>query len=478
VHVGAGLLAILLLVGFWTSSAAAVVIRDLALVRTVKHTISAALWILIPSLAATALSGEVLARRRGAPLVRAKRLRARAAMLNGLLVLLPTVLSLEKIVDTHGLVLQFFALQVLELLAGAANLTLLVQAATRGRALTATRRGRDETLGSRSAAPERPASAIENVLVTGATGYIGSALVERLLREGYAVHALVRDPNAAAARGLEAHGATLVAGDVRDSLPALDVPIQSVVHLAVVSFPGADQRVNVHGALRVIGQSCELGLQVFVYVSSALVYGPSDPACPVSERTACAPNSAFARGQLRVETRLRELARANGFPAVILRPGMVIGGGGGELPKLIEKLEKRALPISGSGRQILTVTDRDDLIDAIVQCHRRQVAPGTTLNICTPGTAPVGPLYRRIARARGAGDPIRLPAPVVLCGGLISGFVQKLLGRRPTFDLDTAKVSLMTGGERRINRARDVLGFSPRHPNALDALSNHHPEAR
>ena len=134
-----GLVALLCIVTFWLSTVVAELLLDQASVVFVKNMVVAGMWVLIPAMAATGGSGFSLARSRRGRLVEAKQRRMKMVAVNGLLVLLPSALLLARWANAGRLDAAFYALQGLELLAGATNITLLALNLRDGRRLAGRR---------------------------------------------------------------------------------------------------------------------------------------------------------------------------------------------------------------------------------------------------------------------------------------------------------------------------------------------------
>lgn len=121
-----GAVALLSIATFWVSTAVSEVFLDLGSVTAVKNAILMGMWLLIPAMAATGGSGFSLASGRRGRLVEVKALRMKIVAANGLLVLLPSAYMLASWASAGRFDGAFYALQALELLAGAVNITLLV----------------------------------------------------------------------------------------------------------------------------------------------------------------------------------------------------------------------------------------------------------------------------------------------------------------------------------------------------------------
>ncbi len=166
------------------------------------------------------------------------------------------------------------------------------------------------------------------VLVTGASGQIGSRLCSLLRTAGQEVLAVDIHPDAHA-------GIQLC--DIRegDKVKRLfeSAPIRTVVHLAAVlpsafrADPVAAAQVNLTGALNVLGEAVAHRVERFVFGSSMSVYGSSHPSRALSERDLPAPDEPYGAGKRAVELVGESLAAARGFSFASLRIARVVGPG-------------------------------------------------------------------------------------------------------------------------------------------------------
>ena len=120
-----GAVALLCIATFWVSTVVSEAFLDLASVTLVKNAILTGMWLLIPAMAATGGSGFSLARTRRGRIVEVKARRMKLVAANGVLVLLPSAFVLASWANAGRFDGAFYALLALELLAGAANITLL-----------------------------------------------------------------------------------------------------------------------------------------------------------------------------------------------------------------------------------------------------------------------------------------------------------------------------------------------------------------
>jgi nucleoside-diphosphate-sugar epimerase len=167
------------------------------------------------------------------------------------------------------------------------------------------------------------------VLVTGATGRVGSRLVPRLLRQGHEVRILVRSRERA--EPLTALGAEPVVGDLLepDSLKPAVRGAEAVVHLAAF-FRGASAEeahaVNLTGTVSLANAALEAGVPRFVYTSTNLVYGPGQGR-KFTEADLPNPDSAYPESKAASERALLKLHQSHGLGLRILRLAFVYGDG-------------------------------------------------------------------------------------------------------------------------------------------------------
>ena len=203
------------------------------------------------------------------------------------------------------------------------------------------------------------------VAITGATGFVGGAVVRRLLRRGHDIRALVRDPERAGRLG-DLGSVQLVAGDLDDAaaLRGLMAGADAAVHLVgiiVESGRQAFERIHVEGTARVVAAAREAGVRRFVQMSA--LGARAEPAATAYHRSKAAGE---------------EAVRSGGIQSVILRPSLVAGAGSPPLRMAIDLVRfAPVVPIIGDGRYRLQPVWIEDVAEVFAVAVERPDLAGT-----------------------------------------------------------------------------------------------------
>ena len=169
------------------------------------------------------------------------------------------------------------------------------------------------------------------VLVTGATGFIGSHAVAALRRDGHDVRALVRDPGRIAA-ALEPHGVTVavVEGDMTDpdavgaAVKGCDAVVHAAGEVGVEGGSGPKTTVNVDGVRTVVSAALDAGLDPVVYTSTITVHLPTDEAVITPDSPLAQPLSSYGASKRDAELLVRQWQH-EGAPVTSFTIGGVYG---------------------------------------------------------------------------------------------------------------------------------------------------------
>jgi len=305
-------------------------------------------------------------------------------------------------------------------------------------------------------------------LVTGATGFVGSAVVRRLLEAGHDVRALVRP--ASDRRNLSGLPVDVVAGDLRrsDSLSAALRGCDTLFHVAAdYRLWVRDERemlaVNVEGTRRLMEAAGDAGIRRVVYTSSVAVLGHKAVGTPADETTHARLEEMigpYKRSKFLAEQIVRDFAD-RGLPVVIVNPAAPVG------PRDIKPTPTgRMIVEAAAGRMPayletgLNIVDVDDVADGhLLALERgrvgsRYILGGDNMTLCDILTA--------IARVSGRPAPrLRIPHGVALAVACGAEAGARLFGGEPLATMDSVRMA------RRpmyfdSTKAKEELGFRAR----------------
>lgn len=299
------------------------------------------------------------------------------------------------------------------------------------------------------------------VVVTGASGFVGGAVVGRLRADGIAVRPVVRTPGKGGpdavcgpALGPEADWMPVLAG------AAAVVHAAAHVHIEPAGGEAARadfHRINVDGTRRLAEQAAAAGVRRFLFISSIGVNGPRADR-PFTEDDKPAPQGSYAESKLEAETALREVCGRTGMEWVVIRPPLVYGPHApGNFARLVRWMA-RGVPLPlGAVHNRRTLVAIDNLVDLIVTCLHSEAAAGQLFLAGDGESLSTPELLRTVAQARGRHARL-LPVPVALLRAAAA-----VVGR-------SADAERLCGSlEVDIGKARRLLGWAPP-VSASDAL--------
>jgi ornithine--oxo-acid transaminase len=223
-------------------------------------------------------------------------------------------------------------------------------------------------------------------LVTGASGFIGGRLTQRLLAEGHQVRCLVRASSDTSQ--LERLGVEIAVGDLHSerSLARAVADCNYVFHCgALVSDWATTQeitRTNVEGTRSLLEASVGASVQRFIHFSTTDVYGHPGGEAIDETHTPTRFGNWYAQTKLRAEAEVRRAEAEHALDAVILRPATVYGPGSRDVVgEIARAIRARNMLLVDRGRAVAGLCYVDNLIDAAVLALRHEAAPGETFNV-------------------------------------------------------------------------------------------------
>ncbi|MFM9960762.1 MAG: NAD-dependent epimerase/dehydratase family protein [Planctomycetaceae bacterium] len=308
------------------------------------------------------------------------------------------------------------------------------------------------------------------ILITGATGLVGSHVAEQARKRGFKVRAIVRQPSQCA--DLKSWGVELVEGDMthRESLINAAKGATVIVHCAAKVGdwgPTDDYRtVNVEGLRHLLAAAESSGsLKRFVHISSLGVY----PACDHFGTDEFTPVSmtgidGYTLTKVEAENLVREHIKDQRLPAVILRPGFIYGPRDRTiLPKVLARLKSGGFKFLGDGRQLLNNTYVGNLVAAIFLAIEKDDVVGELFNITDGRLVSRREFIGTICESADLPTPTKcVPLPVAKNLAKLMEAVYRMLGKKEAPLLSGARIKFLgLNLDYSIEKARRMLGYDP-----------------
>jgi nucleoside-diphosphate-sugar epimerase len=309
-------------------------------------------------------------------------------------------------------------------------------------------------------------------LVTGATGLVGSHIIEQLLGDGWTARALVRD--VARADWLRALGAELVAGDVldADSMIASARGCTAIFHTAALIAPtggwDAFHAVNIGGTNNAISAAERSGARL-LQVSSVAVYGSSQRyrSTPTDERTELPPireDNYYARSKRESEELVMSAHRAGRIWAAAVRPDVIYGPRDRQfIPRAARLFRLGVVPLVNGGRSKLAIVHAANVADGAVRAVCSDGAGGKAYNLANDYDVTVADFVR--LGAEGLEKRVWTPsvprsvAAAVL--GAIGAVGERVMGRGLAAHAESTLNFMSRDNPFTSDRARAELRWSP-----------------
>jgi nucleoside-diphosphate-sugar epimerase len=295
------------------------------------------------------------------------------------------------------------------------------------------------------------------VLITGANGFVGRALVHRLRLEGYWVRGAVRHmgDNLPLAPEWIAVGDIGWRTDWSAALSGIDVVIHLAARVHLLKDRSIDpldefRRVNVGGTEILAREAADKGVRRLIYVSSIGVLGDRTQGKPFTESDTPQPRRAYAISKWEAEQALQRVAQRTDLEVVIVRPPLVYGvGNPGNFLQLLKWVE-RGIPMPlASVDNLRSFLGVGNLVDFLVSCMVNCDAANQTFLVADGEDIATPELIRRIACWFGQSARLA-PCPVWLLrlAGHLSGLSDAVARLTESLMVDASK-------------ARTLLGWNP-----------------
>lgn len=303
-----------------------------------------------------------------------------------------------------------------------------------------------------------------NVLVTGATGFVGGHLVPELLKRNFNITCLVRNLEKGEALKEKYGDIALIQGDVTkpETLKGISENIDYVIHLAAMGHVSAvtEESFNQFVGINEIGTKnlikeflTSKQLKKFIHFSSTAAMGPA--LSPIlDEQSLPNPKTPYQRSKYRSEQIVIKAFEKHQFPGSIVRPCMIYGPGGyGEFHKFCRLMKKGVFPKVGLGKNLTPLVYVKDVVSAAILALENG-EPGESYIIASEQSIPMDELRKYIVNAIGVKSPyFFVPSFLALFGAKVIEILFPVFGKEPivtytnikstivdrTFNIDKAK---------------------------------------
>lgn len=305
-----------------------------------------------------------------------------------------------------------------------------------------------------------------NILVTGASGFVGRALIDVLAEEGYPLTALVRDESTSLVNNVD----HLVIGDIghlsqqtdgdRQALNETLKKADVVIHLAArvhvmndsVHEPYEEyERVNTQATLTLARLAAEMGVKRFIFLSSIKVNGElTQTGSAFSERDICMPQDPYGTSKWQAELGLMQVAQDTGMEVVIIRTPLIYGPGvKGNFASMMRWVG-RGLPLPfGAVNNQRSLLALDNLVSFLVCCLSCPNVANEVFLLSDGEDYSTRDLIKKLAIAQGVKARL-VPIPVSWMR-----FVARLLGQLDVADRLLGSLQIDS------RKARDLVGWTP-----------------
>ena len=306
------------------------------------------------------------------------------------------------------------------------------------------------------------------IFITGATGFIGGHLAERLSQTDHRMCCLVRDPGRA--RRLSELGAELAPGDVTDKnsitkgMKGCDW-VFNLANIYTLWMPDkrAYHEINVEGTRNVMECALQLGVSKVIHVSTVAIWAKSGQS-PFNEETPISPVqvSEYARSKYEGDLIAREYHEKRGLPLVMIYPGNVLGEGDNKpTGQFVNDIIRGKQPVNGFTDTVFTFVHVRDVVEAIIKAAEKPDNFGENYLVANQ-QLPWGELAKMSSEISGARLPrLTLPGPLAMATAALLTVVANVIKKPPLWGLSldaarTLSASLRADG----SKAQRELGIA------------------
>ena len=305
------------------------------------------------------------------------------------------------------------------------------------------------------------------VVVTGATGFFGSALVTELVRQKQSVRVLVRDEQKA--RALFGDTVMITLGDITDveqveqAVDGATIIYHLVGRLYHPSFPAELYHLTHVEGTRILLEACkgQSQLQRIVHCSTTGVHGVTGKT-PAAEDAPFAPTNPYESTKLQGELLALKAHVEDGLPVSVARPGLVYGPGDLHLLGFFSSIKKGLFRVIDGGKALLHPIYIDDMTAAFLLCAEQPEAIGRSYNIAGESPVTIRELATAVAHSLNRELPVgSIPLWLANRASDIFAVTPGLKGEKAP--LTRSRVQFLTHSRvYDTSKAKTELGFAPK----------------
>ena len=305
-------------------------------------------------------------------------------------------------------------------------------------------------------------------LVTGATGFVGSHIAERLVKEGEEVLALVRKTsNTGFLSGI---GVKFAYGDINDlesvrkAMRGIDIVYHSAALADEWISPKEAYRVNVEGTKNLLDAAREAGVKRFVFISSLAVLGMKDHHGTPADSPYYKTGDSYIDTKIDSERLVMDYYEKYGLPVTVVRPGFVFGPRDNKLiPRLSERLGKKQFMFVGSGKNKINAVYVENLTDAIISAARSEKSVGQKYNVTNDSGMTLEDLVFKIVDIWKFDTPKKhIPKFMAyLVCNVLTAMARLAKAKEPPYITKTRIKFLSLNLDFDIKKTKDDLGYDP-----------------
>jgi nucleoside-diphosphate-sugar epimerase len=306
------------------------------------------------------------------------------------------------------------------------------------------------------------------ILVTGGTGFIGTNLIEQLVRKQHQIKCIAKDLGTANILKLSAVQTTICDINNGANWRELLSDVSYVYHLAGITRAreSADYyKGNFEATKRLIDLCIKYcsKLKRFIYVSSLTAIGPSPCGEALDETAVCHPVSHYGKSKLMAEKAV--LREKNTIPVTIVRPSAVYGPRDRDMYRYFKLIAHRIHPIIGLRKKRLNLIHVNDLVNGIILAAEHPSAVGETYflgSIDAYTNEEIGEAIAQVLHKHPI--RIRIPHPFIFMIGAIAQLAGKINRQQIFFNLQKAREAVQNTWHCSIKKAQLQIGFYPMIP--------------